>query len=318
MDRLLYPRSLQSLSTLSATSLDQVRRYLNALQARNYAAGTLDAVLVALKRLLRSLSASNPNHIIHDFAQVTAADLDSFIETAKTEGLAPSSINTNLHSLRGFFEFLREEGDLKAQPVISHRHAVLAPTTLPKPMAEADLIAFFKVIDSVRDRLIFLLMLRCGLRVSEACALRWKDLDLSSGSILIINGKGQVDRSVYLAPDVEQSLKLWQLQRAKSDYLFPGNGPKFTHLCSRTVRWLMTNYLRQAGITTPYSPHCLRHTFATELLNAGVTLEVLKELMGHRSLQMTLRYAQLYDSTKRQQYDEAMERIALRQVALRR
>jgi site-specific recombinase XerD len=76
----------------------------------------------------------------------------------------------------------------------------------------------------------------------------------------------------------------------------------------------MKNYLRQAGVTGSYSPHCLRHTFATQLLNAGVTLEVLKELMGHRSVQMTLRYAELYETTKRRQYTEAMGRIT-RQVA---
>jgi site-specific recombinase XerD len=80
----------------------------------------------------------------------------------------------------------------------------------------------------------------------------------------------------------------------------------------------MAKYLREAGITRHYSPHCFRHTFATQMLNAGVTLEVLKELMGHRSLQMTLCYTQLYESTKRQQYDQAMAHIEQRQANLGR
>ena len=80
----------------------------------------------------------------------------------------------------------------------------------------------------------------------------------------------------------------------------------------------MQKYLREAGITKAYSPHCLRHSFATQMLNAGVTLEALKELMGRHSLQMTLRYTQLYESTKRQQYEHAMERIERRQAALGR
>jgi integrase/recombinase XerD len=75
----------------------------------------------------------------------------------------------------------------------------------------------------------------------------------------------------------------------------------------------MTRYLRLAGITKPYSPHALRHTFATQMLNAGASLEVVKELMGHRSLDVTLRYTQLYDRTKRAQYDHAMSQIATRQ-----
>lgn len=69
-----------------------------------------------------------------------------------------------------------------------------------------------------------------------------------------------------------------------------------------------------AGVAKSYSPHCLRHTFATQLLNAGVTLEVLKELMGHRSIQNTLKYTQLYEATKRRQYDEAMVRVERRQA----
>ena len=80
----------------------------------------------------------------------------------------------------------------------------------------------------------------------------------------------------------------------------------------------MTKYCQQAQLTAPYSSHCLRHSFATQLLNAGASLEVVKELMGHRDIGMTLRYTLLYDSTKRQQYDEAMAKVQARQSIGRR
>jgi site-specific recombinase XerD len=76
----------------------------------------------------------------------------------------------------------------------------------------------------------------------------------------------------------------------------------------------MMRYLEKAGVGQHYSPHNLRHTFATQLLNAGIQLEVLKELMGHRSLAMTLCYTQLYETTKRRQYDQAMARVQTRQA----
>ena len=87
-----------------------------------------------------------------------------------------------------------------------------------------------------------------------------------------------------------------------------------TPLSVRTIQRVMARYLRQAPMTKPYSPHALRHTFATQLLNAGAPLEVVKELMGHRSIGMTLRYTQLYEPTKRAQSYQAMERIEPRQA----
>ena len=89
-------------------------------------------------------------------------------------------------------------------------------------------------------------------------------------------------------------------------------------LTVRQIQHRMTHYLKLAGITKAYSPHSLRHTFATQLLNAGASLEVVKELMGHRSIQATLRYTQLYDRTKRAQYDQAMAHVEQRQGLQRR
>jgi site-specific recombinase XerD len=183
-------------------------------------------------------------------------------------------------------------------------------------MADDEVVAFFRVIDAVRDRTMFLLMLRCGLRVSEVSHLAWSALDFAQGTVRIDHSKGQVDRVVYLAPDVAKALRQWQrLQGAPPRYVFPSRVARKggCPLSARQIQNCMTRYLKLAGITKAYSPHSLRHTFATQLLNAGASLEVVKELMGHRSLDVTLRYTQLYDRTKRAQYDQAMLQVAKRQ-----
>ncbi|MBA3715932.1 MAG: tyrosine-type recombinase/integrase [Pyrinomonadaceae bacterium] len=314
MDELLRARFRRYLDSLEPASFDQVIAYLQTLHARNYAPATLDAVTGAVKKFLLLVPAARRVFLSSNLAQTEPPDIDSFITAARDAALAPSTINNKLSLLREFFSFLIEEGAMVRQPVLRHRHHVAAPTTLPKPMSEVDLLRFFKVVDSLRDRLLFLLMLRCGLRVSEACALAWADVDLPALTLRIDGGKGDVDRVAYVAPDVDQALRLWQARRCGSPYLFPSRKVSGTHLGRRNVFMMMKKYLRVAGVTGCYSPHCLRHTFATQLLNAGVSLEVLKELMGHRSIQMTLRYTELYEITKRQQYTQAMGRIT-RQVA---
>ena len=182
------------------------------------------------------------------------------------------------------------------------RHHVLLPSPLPKPIAEADLIRFFQVIDALGDRTMFLLMLRCGLRVGEVRALIWPVIDVERCAMRINTSKGQVDRVVYISPDVEQALRQWQqLQPQTATYVFPSALRPERPVTVRTIQRHMRHYLQVAQIATAYSPHSLRHTFATQLLNAGATLEGVKALMGHRSIQMTLRYTQLYDRTKRHQ-----------------
>ena len=300
MDDLNSARFATALSFLTSTCQQPVLRYLAALEARNYAPGTLRAVVGALRWLTGRLPDTRQAALVADLTQTTSQDISDFVGAAQKAGLAASTINTQLSILTEFFEFLREEGLMTQQPVLRWRHRLPAPIILPKPMTETDLAAFFKVVDSVRDRVLFLLMLRCGLRVSEACALTWDDIDFNDGTARVNNGKGQVDRVVYLSPDAEQALQTWRAHRQTGKYLFPGRSRKGAPLRRAQVNRLMNGYLKAANLTRHSSPHCLRHTFATQLLNAGVPLEVLKELMGHRSIHVTLRYTQLYDTVKRQ------------------
>jgi len=302
------------LARFSVPNQHRILQYLACLVAQQCADTTLVAVVNTLTMLGRQLTGECDEVLTADLTQTTAQDISAFIMAAQTSGLAPSTINTKVGLLAGFFEYLREEGQMTQQPVLRRRHRLLTPLVLPKPIPDADLAAFFHVIDAVRDRLIFLFMLRCGLRVSEVCALTWDAIDLHAGTVRINRGKGQVDRVVYLSPDVEQALQVWRAHHAPSLYLFPGPKRHRAHLFRSQINVLMDQYLAAAGVTRHYSPHCLRHTFATHLLNAGVSLEILKELMGHYSIQLTLRYAQLYDTTKKHQYDKAMAQIAQRQA----
>lgn len=298
-----------------------VARHLSLLQARQCAPATLENIVTALKALCDRLPPDRSRAIAQDLTQTTAEDIDAWLHVSHQKGLAPSGIKSTLNPLRRFFTFLLDDGQLACHPIRRRRHDVIVPQSLPRPMAEADISAFFRVIDPVRDRLMFLLMLRCGLRLSEMCNLTWAAINSEAGSVRIDHGKGHIDRVVYYTPDVEQALRQWQrLDGGSCEYLFPSprQRRRGQPLSPRLIQLLMTRYCQQAQISTDYSPHSLRHSFATQLLNAGASLEVVQELMGHRHISMTLRYTQLYDWNKRQQYDQAMAHVQARQSIGRR
>jgi integrase/recombinase XerD len=297
---------LSRLHVFSPQMQGVIADYLAYLQARHYAPSVQEGTIRALKSFAVLMPAARQATLYEDLTQTTPADIDAWIEASFRHQLAPGTVATRLRVMQGFFAFLRDQGYVPQSPIRLPRHHILVPQELPRPMAEDEVVALFRVIDALRDRTMFLLMLRCGLRVGEVSSLPWSAIDLGQGTVRIDNSKGHVDRVVYLAPDVAKALRQGQGRQAAAQYVFPSRG---TSLTARQIRNLMTGYLKLAGITKSYSPHSLRHTFATQLLNAGASLEVVKELMGHRSLDMTLRYTQLYDRTKRAQYDQAMAQV---------
>src|SRR5712691_4497672 len=254
-----------ALADFSALNQQRILQYLALLAARPARATTLAAVVHVLKALRNQVPSARQRVLTADLTQTTVHDIVAFIAAAHAAGLAPSTINTKLGLLTGFFAHLRDEGQMTQQPV-RRRHRLLTPTVLPKPIPDPDLAAFFAVIDTVRDRLIFLLMLRCGLRVSEVCALTWDAIDRHAGTVRINRGKGQVDRLVYLSPDVEQTLEVWRAHHPSGPYLFPSTKPHRVHLFRSQINVLMDQYLAAAGITRHYSPHCLRHYLAPRVM----------------------------------------------------
>jgi site-specific recombinase XerD len=309
------PLSLHRLTFVSPLNQDLVADYLAHLRSRHYSPKTLQTTLGALVTFYRLLPPARQPRLWQDITRLTPADVDAWLQTAQRKGLAPSTLHNLLSVVRRFCTFLQEQELLAHHPIHPRRHEILVPQVLPRPMMEDDLIRFFQVIDVLRDRTLFLLMLRCGLRVGEATTLPWAAIDWTQGTIRVNNSKGRVDRIVYISPDLEKVLRQWRrAQWPPMPCLFPSASRPPSPVSIRSIQRVMGRYLKAAGLTRRYSPHTLRHTFATQLLNAGTSLEVVKELMGHRSITMTLRYAQVYETTKRTQYTQAMAQIELRQA----
>jgi len=201
---------LKQLPGVSLQNHHVIVAYLAYLRARHYGHAMQEGTIRALKSFVALLPEARQATLAHDLTQTTATDVDAWIEAAFRHPLAPSTVSTRLRLLQGFFAFLHDQGAIAQSPIRLPRHHILVPQDLPRPMAEDEVVAFFRVIDAVRDRTMFLLMLRCGLRVSEVSGLVWSALDFVQGTVRIDNSKGHVDRVVYLAPDVAKALRQWQ------------------------------------------------------------------------------------------------------------
>jgi integrase/recombinase XerD len=241
-----------------------------------------------------------------EIEEIERGDLEAFVEHEQDRGIRISTVRTRLACIIAFLHFLMEQ-DVIPSSVLKRGIKLKLPDTLPRAMNPADVRKLLSVLDDSRDRAFFLLLLRTGIRIGEALGLTLNDLDIWERKVHLFEGeKNSMGRVVYLSDDALFAMKLWLRRRDKSkEFLFYGqsNG----HLCYSTGRNLFVKYLKRAGLDQKgYTVHCLRHTFASELLNAGMRLECLQQLLGHQDIEVTRRYARLTDRTREEEYFRAM------------
>ena len=194
--------------------------------------------------------------------------------------------------------------------MLSRKLTIKVPDALPKAIAAGDVRQLLNVVTPVRDRALLLLLLRTGMRIGELLNTKVCDVDMAEQKIMIYQApKTALGRVVYFSTDAHEALEAWFKERnPDAEYLFYGYGNRV--MSYGTARAIFTKYLKKAGLAdNGYTIHCLRHTCASELLNAGMRLECLQKLLGHTNAEITRRYARLTDKTREEEYFKAMERI---------
>jgi len=245
--------------------------------------------------------------------EVTLRDVDAYIEHCQTElGHAIATVNRRLAALRSFYHFLDIEADLAPpNPVLPKRHFIRQGRRLPRDVQDTDIEQLFAVIHSWRDRAIFLLMLRCGLRVGEARNLSLNDLYLqpTPGSLprLWLRGKNGSQRVAYLSHQALTALNAWLDVRpdVEDAALFVN---RFGGRLSVTgIQGRLAHYCRQANVWV--TCHQLRHTFARHLVEAGMPVTSIQKLLGHVRLRTTQLYLHISDRQVQADYEAAMTEI---------
>jgi site-specific recombinase XerD len=221
--------------------------------------------------------------------QLGEAEIRAFLLHLEGKKSSASTLIVYACALKFLYRVTLEQPELAKRIPYPRRVAQRLPDVLTGREVERILAS----IESLKHRAIIMTAYGAGLRVSEVCALRVGDIDSQRMVIHVRQGKGKRDRFVMLAERVLHVLReYWCKERPTRPYLFPGDSPGRCISIS-AVQKALTRAARRAGLTKRVSPHVLRHSFATHLLELGTDLRVIQTLLGHGSISTTLRYTRV-------------------------
>ena len=279
------------------------RRYL---KRRNYSKHTVKYYLNILKQFVIWLDVP--------LQQATDEKINDYIDYLQQKRMQPASINCYLAIIRVFYNYLRYDEKIKMANPIRNRGRLRVPKPLPRSLREDQVEKLFNAVRSKRDRAMFKLMLRCGLRVEEVANLTVGAIDLKQSKIMVLNGKGSKDRVVYISDDAHDALvaylKIRSHNRIKKVFLVEKGDYKGQPISVRGIQKRMEYYAKKTGITV--CCHRLRHTMATQLLNAEAEVETIQDLLGHNWITTTQRYCQVSNLKVQKDYFKAMKVVLQR------
>lgn len=280
-------------------------KYLNI--ERNYSNYTIKNYLIDITEFITYC-----NNFKKNYLNIKYTDIKSYLTHLYEKKYKSTTISRKISALRTFYAFLYDK-NIVDKNVFEYITLPKKEKRLPKYLSNDDIDEIFKIIDistplGIRNRLILELLYGSGLRVSELCNIKLSDIDFSNKSIRII-GKGKKERIVYYGEPCKRIIDLYLngtrdeiLGKNKNEYLIIGNKKSNKSLSVRSVELILNNIIESTSLNKKASPHTLRHTFATHLLNDGCDILIVKELLGHSSLDTTGIYTHISNERLRKVY----------------
>ena len=294
--------------------MDAVEAFLSYLQVeRRMSAHTLDAYrrdLTVLAQWCDAQGAGAPRALATD-------QLREFIAAGHRRGLSPRSLQRRLSAIRSFYAWLLKNGAIDSSPAAGLR-APKAPRKLPQVLDADEAVQLVELPTDaplgLRDRALLELFYSSGLRLSELCALRWRDLDLASAMVLV-RGKGNRERTVPVGSHAMAALQAWRKDSGggTDKPVFPGRGGGA--ISQRAVQIRIRQLAQRQGLFKHVHPHMLRHSFASHILESSGDLRGVQELLGHADIATTQIYTHLDFQHLAKVYDAAHPRAKRRSPA---
>jgi len=246
--------------------------------------------------------------------QATVEKVDAYIDYLHRKRLHPASINLYLVIIRVFYDYLRYEERVDLTNPVKHNRRLRVPKPLPRSLRDQEVEKLFGVIKNKRDIAMFKLMLRCGLRVEEVSNLTLGVIDLKRCRLIVEQGKGGKGRVVYISSDAHDALKVYLKlrsgNRTKRVFLVEKGTYKGQAISVRGIQKRIEYYAKKTRINV--SCHRLRHTMATQLLNAEAEVETIQDLLGHNWITTTQRYCRVSNLKVQKDYFKAMRNVLQR------
>lgn len=245
---------------------------------------------------------------------VTYRKITEYIDYLLGRRLRPKTINCYLNTVCQFYHYLSEEEGIHIVNPVKKPNIMKLPRGLPRHLKDEHIEVLFKNLKGPRDKAMFTFMLRCGLRVEEVAHLSLGNIDLKRRTLLVQDGKGAKDRIVYISNDALRSLveyiRVRPAVKARKVFLVEKGQCTGQPISIRGIQKRMEYYARRTSLKI--SCHHLRHTMATQMLNADADLSTIQDLLGHNSIRTTQRYCRVSNIKVQRDYFKAMEVIMLR------
>jgi site-specific recombinase XerD len=286
--------------------IDSIINFRRHLKRKNYSQRTARDYMSTLKQFIVWLDCP--------IEEATNKKILGFIDFLLDKKLQPKTINCYLDSIRSFYEYLKDGEDLEIANPVKRGYCLRLSKPLPRFLKDEEVSRFLHKLEGLRDRAMFLLMLRCGLRVEEVASLTVGALDLRRGKLLVKSGKGAKDRMVYVSPDAHEALTGYLKQRAQSRskpvFLVDKGRCRGQAISVRGIQKRMEYYAGESGLKV--SCHHLRHTMATQLLNADADITIIQDLLGHSRITTTQRYCKVSNRKVQRDYYRAIDLVVKR------
>src|SRR4030067_2729134 len=279
---------------------EPIARYRRFLKRRNYSVHTVKNYVNILGHFSAWLQIP--------VERVTSKKTDAYMDHLLRRRKKPKTIDCHFGCIHAFYDYLIEDEGMPLTNPAKKNYRLRLPRPLPKHLRDAQVEALFKEINDARDRAMFMLMLRCGLRVEEVARLTADAIEYRSKQLYVFNGKGSKDRVVYLSEDaksaIDEYMKKRRWSKEKRVFLVQKGTLRGKPISVRGIQKRIEHYAGRIGIEV--SCHHLRDTMATQLLNADAALVTIQDLLGHSRIRTTQRYCRVSNLKVQRDYQQAI------------